>query len=207
MTSTLWIFLAATFVIALAPGPNVMLVLGHAFKSGIKDSGGAILGLALAAATWMLLAITGLSTVLHTWPQVLRVLQLLGACYLVFMGIRALLSLKREPAEDSVTKEPRTASPALQGFLTSLSNPKSLLYWSAFLPPFLDPARSLTVQLVTLGGLGIIIEACVLFGYTFLASTTRRYVASARRTRLLDAVAGVVFVGLGVYLVALTIIP
>ena len=207
MTSPLWIFLAATFVIALAPGPNVMLVLGHAFKTGVRDSAGAILGLALAATTWMILAITGLGTVLHTWPQVLRALQLIGAGYLVSIGIRTLLSLKRLAAEDPLTKEPRATSPALQGFLTSLSNPKSLLYWSAFLPPFLDPARSLTMQLVTLGGLGILIEACVLFGYTFLAATTRRYVAAATRTRLLDAVAGLVFVGLGVYLVALSIIP
>ena len=98
------------------------------------------------------------------------------------------------------------SSPALQGFLTSLSNPKSLLYWSAFLPPFLDPARSLTTQLITLGGLGILLEVCVLFGYTFVATTTRHYVASATRKRLLDAIAGIVFVGLGVYLVALSII-
>jgi len=205
MTSPLWVFLAATFLIALAPGPNVMLVLGHAFRSGVKDSAGAILGLALAAATWLLLAITGLGTVLHTWPHVLRALQFIGACYLVVMGVRTLLQLKQVPAENALT-EPRAASPAVQGFLTSLSNPKSLLYWSAFLPPFLDPARSLTTQLITLGGLGILLEVCVLFGYTFVATTTRHYVASATRKRLLDALAGIVFVGLGLYLVALSII-
>lgn len=196
--SSVWLFAGASLLIALSPGPNVMFVVAHGLRSGIETAARAILGLALAPFIYLAVTVAGLSVILNTWPGFFATLRVAGACYLVYLGVRMLWSLqvRSSLSESQVTS---SSSPVLQGFITSLSNPKTLLYWSAFLPQFIDQARSLSPQVAMLGILGIAIEVAVLLGYASLAARTRRHVAAPRFARLVDGFAGSLFVGVGVY--------
>lgn len=190
-----WIAFALleTFL-CLTPGPAVLFVvgstLGRGRQAGLVATGGIITG----NVSYFVLSATGLGAILLASYQLFTVVRWVGAAYLVFLGIRALFA-----REQKLVVAPIRAADARRSFaggtITQLSNPKALVFFSALLPQFIDPARHLVGQVVILGATSQVIEAAVMTAYILLSSGIA---ASAQRTRVagyFGRIAGLFLIG------------
>jgi len=198
---TFLLFIGASSVIAIVPGPNVLLVVTRAAAHGFKGAVPVVMGLSSAALIYLGTTVAGLTAMVTTFPSALAVLRLLGACYLAYMGLR-MISVSFAKASPSVSAplQPSSTSSFAQGFWTCFSNPKALLYWSAFLPQFISSNDGVVQQMTILGLTGIVLEVIVLSMYSLLASVAGRLMNASRERRVLQVMAGAILVALGVSL-------
>jgi len=147
------LYLAAWSLAALSPGPAVMCSVAQSTRHGFRSSLAGISGIQLGNFLFFVCIALGLGTLLATATITFTVLRLLGAAYLFYLGARIIVSSLRRPLPSD--SQPKASIPAnhslfLQGLLIQLTNPKALLFVSALLPQFLDPHRSLPLQLLIL---------------------------------------------------------
>jgi threonine/homoserine/homoserine lactone efflux protein len=196
IAASIWLFAGATALVSLTPGPNVLFIVSQSVRSGFGKASWSVLGMAASPLLYLAVAVAGLSLLLESWPSLFLFLRLGGAAYLSYLGIRMLRS-----AFESNTKAMPVIddAPFLKGFATSFGNPKTLLYFSAFLPQFANPAHPLGPQLAELGLLGIGLEVVILLGYARLAATARWRRSTARLGNI-EFATGLFFIALGIYL-------
>lgn len=190
-------FLLACVVIMIVPGPAVTLVvansLSHGRRAGLLNVAGIQLGLALTVAA-AALGLASLIAAMGTWFAWVR---LAGAAYLIWLGMKLLLD-SGGAGEDGVPRKPRGGF-FLQGLAVSVSNPKTLLFFGAFFPQFLDPGRDFTLQVLVMGVTAMAVAAVSDGAYAMLAS--RAGVAlSQRRVRWMARASGVTLIGGGLWL-------
>jgi homoserine/homoserine lactone efflux protein len=215
--STLAIYLFATLLMCLSPGPNVMLMISLGLRDGSATVLRAVAGIGVASLLFLTVSALGVAAALHASETLFAIVRYAGAAYLVYLGVRLLIAgvkagrVADEPGPDrasgasgasrssATASAPATANRGAfwQGFVTHLSNPKAVLYWTALLPQFVDPARPIAAQTVTLGLIGIAMDLCILAGYGFAAAGTRHLGVTARYTRWIDLAAGTFFVVAG----------
>ena len=200
----IYVFLLATLLSSLSPGPAVLLSIAVSLRSGVAAGLRAVLGVCVGSMVYFLLALAGVLAFLAAHPLGFQVLQLSGAAYLVWLGVAALRAAWHEASSVQRARETDTR-PFRAGLVTQLSNPKAILYWTALLPPFLNPARPLTRQLALLVGIGIPLDFMVLSLYVLLAASARSWLATPRFQRLLGLAAGTLFTVLGSALLVSTL--
>src|SRR5262249_41947176 len=132
------------------------------------------------------------------------VLRIIGAAYLVYLGLRLIVStLRRHPmVEQKIATQPSRRSLLLQGFAIQITNPKALLFMSALLPQFVDPRQPLAWQIVILFVITVTIDAVVLSSYACCAKCSARWLRSTRLAVLLERVFGAILLGFGIRLLA-----
>ena len=141
MSLELWfMFCAAYLLTTLAPGPNVLLVIKNSLQYGWKSALVTILGNLSCQLIVVGLVAVGVGELISRLPAWFMVMKLLGGGYLIYLGVKSLLSgAKRTPTQISVSDAPVRPRPLfIQAFMVSASNPKTLIFLSAFLPQFLD---------------------------------------------------------------------
>ena len=147
--ATLALFLIATLALNLSPGPDVFFVLANSFGHGPKGGLLATIGVSAGIVVHTLLAAFGVASLLAAYPWTYEAVRLVGAAYLIWLGVSALR------ASGEVSKPPAVLSTRQilrRGFLTNLLNPKVALFFVAFLPQFVDPARgAVAAQMTVLG--------------------------------------------------------
>lgn len=190
-------FLAACIVIILVPGPTVTLIVAnsirHGTRAGLANAAGTQAGMALVFAV----VGVGLASVIEGMGRWFELVRFAGAAYLVWMGVQMLRS-KGRLNPDGTLRPPRGGF-FLQGLLVALSNPKALIFFGAFLPQFLDPARDTTTQLALMGATALAVGALSDAAYSLAAGSAGRLL-SARRVRLLSKISGGFLVGGGAWL-------
>jgi threonine/homoserine/homoserine lactone efflux protein len=196
--SQLTLFITGTIVIVVIPGPNILYLIARSIHQGRMAGLASVLGIEAATIIHICAATLGLTSVLLSSALAFNVVKYLGAAYLVYLGIRKLLV--REEADKS-TIEPQGALQQVfvQGFLVNLLNPKTSLFFFAFLPQFVDPGNgSVPVQIASLGLVLVLLATIIEVAYVLLASRLRTWLkgseAFARRQRYF---AGSAYVGLG----------
>jgi threonine/homoserine/homoserine lactone efflux protein len=197
--NTLLGFGVATLMMLIVPGPSVAYVVARSLEHGRTGGLVSVLGIETGALVHVAAAACGLTAVLASSPWAFRVLQYAGATYLVILGIR---QLRRRPLELTVdTVDPSVSRWKLfrSGVLVDLLNPKTGLFFLAFLPQFVDPARgALPAQILVLGGCFVLLAALTDGAYALAAGSLRSALTrSARTRRRLDRTTGGVYVGLG----------
>lgn len=134
MNSELFLaFIAATVVICTIPGPNITLIITTAAMNGVRAGMMTILGTTVAQVIQISLVVTGLAWLVSAYGFAFDVLRMLGAVYLVYLGIKVWRSAKT-PVKEAASRESVT-----RGFLVGLANPKSLAFLALFIPQFIDP--------------------------------------------------------------------
>jgi homoserine/homoserine lactone efflux protein len=193
------LFAGAVLAICLVPGPNVFMTLSFALSQGFGAASRAVFGTAFASVLFLTISALGLVAVLVASVAAFAVVRIAGAVYLVFLGGRLLFVAARARAgvERRIVL---TSHPFVQGFVTHLSNPKALLYWTAMLPQFIDDRRQPTPQILLLGVVGMSIGVSVLLAYAALAVQTRHVLDQPRVSRRIDIVAGLFFLVAGGWL-------
>jgi threonine/homoserine/homoserine lactone efflux protein len=193
------LFAAAALALLVVPGPAVLYVVTRSIHQGRRAGLVSVLGIHLGTLVHITAATAGLSALLVSSATAFTVVKLAGAAYLIGLGLWTLLS--RAPgAEPALVGERRLRRVFLQGVVVNVLNPKTALFFLAFLPQFVDPDRGhATLQIallgVTFGALGMVTDSLWAVGAGAAGDVLRR---SRRFAGVQRYVAGSVFVGLGV---------
>jgi threonine/homoserine/homoserine lactone efflux protein len=143
---TWWLFVATVFVVCAIPGPNMLLVMTHGAQHGLRRSSATMAGCLSALVLMLAVSAAGLGVLLASWPAMFNALRMIGAVYLVYLGIKAWRAPVSEAAADhadELAAKPERSRFALyrNGFLVGASNPKAILFATALLPQFIDAAQ------------------------------------------------------------------
>src|SRR5579884_2118882 len=151
--STIVLFLLAALGLLLIPGPSVVYIVTRSASQGRRAGFASVLGIEAAGFVHAAAAALGLSALLLTSALAFSIVKYLGAAYLIYLGLRTLL--KREESGQITIAAPASFTRLFaQGFLVDLLNPKTALFFYAFLPQFVDPARGNVIwQMLLLGAL------------------------------------------------------
>ena len=202
----LGLYSAVTLLTCLSPGPNVLLMISTGLRSGSRAALSVVAGIMLASFVYLAVAAGGVIAAVTASPMLFAIIRYAGAAYLVYLGLRLIVAALRPPAPTAgaigtaAAQTPPQGQFFWQGFVTHISNPKAVLFWTAVLPQFIDATAPVTAQVVSLGLLGMLIDAVVLAAYGLSAAAARHSLLTAALARWLDLAAGVVFTVLGAML-------
>ena len=196
----LLMFIAAGWLLNLTPGPDVLYIVSNALRSGTRAGIVAGLGITAGCFVHIAAAAVGVGALLAASATAFSVLKWAGAAYLLWMGVRMLLSHK--PSGDGAGIAPAAAAPLrkvfLGGFWTNVLNPKVAIFFLAFVPQFIAPgADNKALAFVLLGVLFNINAIPVNTGWALAAGWMAR---RAQGLHWLDRVAGAMFIGFGIKL-------
>ena len=191
-------FVAAVIVFLLIPGPGNLALITSTGKGGVRAGLGATLGLIAGDQVLLWLAVAGVSAVLAAWPLAFHAVQWIGAGYLAWLGLRLILA---RPGDRPVVTI-RAGHYVRQAFAITLLNPKAIVFYMAFFPLFVDPARhagmaTFTAMAATIAALTFVYGLVVTL---LTARLAERFRASPRMGRWLNRVAGAFMVGFGLKL-------
>jgi homoserine/homoserine lactone efflux protein len=191
MSFALWAaFAGATAVLMLIPGPNVALIVANSLRFGVRAGLLTVAGTSAAMVAQLAVASLGVTAIFGALSEAFGILRWLGVAYLVWLGIRAWT----EPAGDLSTTQAAPPSKTFgRGFLVSMTNPKTLAFYAAFLPQFLDASAPLGAQMAILSLTFVAIAIVVDSGWATLAARARGVVARFGRAR--NRLTGAVLVG------------
>jgi threonine/homoserine/homoserine lactone efflux protein len=195
-TGALAVFAAASLALAVVPGPAVLYIVAQSVPGGRRAGVVSALGISTGGMFHVAAAVIGLSAVLAASAEAFTAVKVVGAAYLVWLGIRTLLS--REERIGGRRAEPTLARTYRRGVVVNVLNPKTALFFLAFLPQFVDPNGSTRGQLAVLGLLFVVIALTSDLIWALAAGTAGGVLRRSRTfLRVQRYVAGTIFVGLG----------
>jgi threonine/homoserine/homoserine lactone efflux protein len=198
MTFETWAaFTAATVVLLVIPGPTILLVLSYAMGRGWKVAAPMAVGVALGDLTAMTLSMLGVGAILAASAELFTVLKWIGAAYLVWLGVKLWRAGGRLDAAARTDAVPPLRMLGHAWLVTTL-NPKSLVFFVAFLPQFLDPARDFWVQMAIFEATFVSLAFLNAFGYALLGARARGLVRSEGAMRFVNRAGGTALIGAGV---------
>jgi homoserine/homoserine lactone efflux protein len=188
-------FVLATTVLILIPGPNVSLIVANSIAYGTRFGLLTVAGTSTAMLPQLALAALGMTAVLGALATWFEWLRWLGVAYLIWLGVRQW----RAPPVDLTRTRPQprsTRAIVVRGFLVSLTNPKTLLFYGAFFPQFISLDRPLGPQVALLCATFVVIATLLDGGWALLAGRARGVLAA--RPRLRNRLSGGMLIGAGV---------
>jgi threonine/homoserine/homoserine lactone efflux protein len=195
-------FAAVAFVIIVIPGPSVLFVVGRTLAHGRRTAIASVAGNELGEFVLAVVAALGVGTLIQRSAVLFTVMKLVGAAYLVYLGIRALLHRKDHAMADSL-RQARTMPRAMaDGFLVGVANPKTAVFFAAVLPQFVNrSAGSVPAQMLLLGFLFVLIALVSDSAWAALAGWARSWFGrSPRRMEMIGGAGGLAMIGLGITL-------
>lgn len=199
MTLEVWLaFAVASAILAVIPGPTVVLVVSYALGQGTRAALPIAVGVALGDFTAMTLSMLGLGALLATSAELFTVLKWIGGCYLIWLGI------KLWRAGDSLDAQPHAeTAPAAKmmghAWLVTALNPKSITFFVAFLPQFLDARNDFLTQMLVLESTFVTICFLNALAYALVAAKARSMVRNRRAVGAFNKVGGSLLMGAGVF--------
>lgn len=197
MSFETWIaFTAAATLLLVIPGPTVLLVVSYAMGRGWRIAAPMAAGVALGDLTAMTLSMFGVGAILSSSATLFTAVKWAGAAYLVWMGVKLWRTGNTFEARAQTTTTPARRMLAHAWLVTTL-NPKSIVFFVAFLPQFLDPARDFWVQMAIFETTFVILAFANAFGYALLGTRAGRLAADPRAMRLVNRAGGSALVAAG----------
>jgi threonine/homoserine/homoserine lactone efflux protein len=197
-------FGAASLVLAATPGPGVLYIVTRTLAQGRRAGLASVAGVALGNLGNALAASLGLAALLAVSSLAFSAVKFAGAAYLVHLGIKALRT--PAPAPDgaaSIGAAPPPARIFRDGFVVALLNPKTALFFAAFLPQFIDPAGSAVLQSALFGAAFVAIAACTDTAYVLAAGVAAPALGSMQGARAVGRYAtAAVYMGLAIFTAA-----
>jgi threonine/homoserine/homoserine lactone efflux protein len=186
--TTFAVFNGTSLLLALTPGPNMILIVANTLSGGLRGGLTTLAGTATGLAIVVTAAAAGMSSLMVLMNDVFDYVRWAGALYLMILGARQLYGWWRR-APDEVPTPPATATTYARGLIVALSNPKVLLFLGAFLPQFVDSTRDPVPQLAILAVLFWLTLLLTDLAYTFAVARARASI-DMRRLQMLDGLAG-----------------
>jgi threonine/homoserine/homoserine lactone efflux protein len=191
------LFAAASIALLVVPGPSVLYIVTRSVSQGRRAGLISVLGVHVGSVVHVSAAALGVSALLASSATAFSVVKYLGAAYLIWLGVQKLRRQGPAPVEQA-PPVPR-ARLFTQGIVVNVLNPKTAIFFLAFLPQFVDPRRGpVAVQIIVLGACFIVLGIMSDGGYAVLAGALAGRIRRTRTAqRRLDRASGVVFLGLG----------
>jgi threonine/homoserine/homoserine lactone efflux protein len=204
-TDRLLAFAALAFLLIVVPGPSVLFVIGRALSHGRRAALITVLGNAVGAYVLVIAVALGVGAVVERSALVFTALKLAGGAYLVYLGIKAFRERGSLRSVAGAEAPARGGGRTLwEGFAVGVANPKTIVFFAAVLPQFVDRGQGhATVQMLVLGLVFCVIALASDSVWGLGAATARSWFArSPRRTALVGGIGGLAMVGLGVSVLA-----
>lgn len=197
--TALSVYLAAAILFAMTPGPGMIYILTRSLKGGRGEGYTSSLGTAVGGLFHVVAAALGLSAILASSALAFELVKYLGAAYLIYLGIRTILR-KDEVLETEEVETGRLKNAFSQGVVTEVLNPKTALFFLAFIPQFINPQGSVVLQFILLGSLSVFLNTLSDFVVATLAgsigSVLKKYRTARRAQKMFT---GGAMIALGVY--------
>lgn len=194
-------FLIASFVLAVTPGPAVFYIVTRSLMQGRRFGLASVAGVALGNLGNAIGASVGLATLFAVSSLAFSVVKYAGAAYLIYMGVKALRARPDTGSASAPTLAKATSAKRIfrDGFIVALLNPKTAIFFAAFLPQFMSPNGSPMLQAMTLGALFVAIAGTTDTIYATTASALAPMLTRAKGARSFGRyLTGSAFIGLGV---------
>jgi threonine/homoserine/homoserine lactone efflux protein len=197
------LFVGIAALLTITPGADMAMVSRSVLIGGRREAFATTLGILAGCLMWAIVSAAGVVAVLAASRTAYDALRLVGAAYLVWLGVQSLLAARHGDYGGGLEREgTRRASPFRQGLLTNLFNPKIAVFYSTFLPQFIGPGDPVLLLSILLAGVHIGFGLVWLTAYAWLLDRTVTAFKSSRVRRALDALTGTVLVALGLRLAA-----
>ena len=193
------LFLVASAILLLTPGPAVLYIIARSASQGRRAGLVSVCGIEVGNFMHVLAATLGLSALLLSSALAFTIVKYAGAAYLIYLGLRKLLA--RDTPQSTSAHQPQSLGRIFsQGALVAALNPKTALFFVAFLPQFVDPSQgAITVQLLVLGCLFVLLALISDSIYALVAGTLGQWLKGSRSAvRAERYVVGSIYIGLGV---------
>jgi homoserine/homoserine lactone efflux protein len=189
-------FLLITVVLFLTPGPIVTLIIATGARQGTRAALLTVAGATTGNALLLACIALGLSWILKASAEIFDTLRWVGAAYLIWLGIQAL----RHAGAPAQGAPPGGHVHAWRGFVVAMTNPKSIAFFTAFLPQFIDPALPIERQLLVMCVVSVTLGGLLDSGWAVAAGLGRGWFMRPKHNRLLGRLSGAVLIGGGIWL-------
>lgn len=189
-------FVAASAVLLAIPGSTILLVISYALGHGRKPAAAIVAGVALGDLTAMTASMLGLGAILATSAAIFTTLRWIGGAYLIYLGIK----LWRAPVQSGDIEDLPQSRPLrmlCHAYAVTALNPKSIIFFVAFVPQFLDPTRALLPQIITLEATFVILATLNASLFAMLAAVARQKMRQPRVQRAVNRTGGTLLISAG----------
>ena len=200
---TLLIYVFVSFFYIISPGPAVFLAIYNGAVNGVKcvvvSALGNIIGLMLLST----LSITGLSAILLASATLFMAVKIIGACYLIYLGIKQIQSSNKDKKGSSYKLEQQQRSLLSyfkEGFVVAITNPKPIIFFAALFPQFLDTEQSLLAQFSIMTLIFMLFSFMSLSTYGYLAQRAKGFLSNSNNVKWFHRISGGLFVSMGISL-------
>ncbi|WP_153771978.1 LysE family translocator [Labrenzia sp. CE80] len=196
-------FITASVILTLIPGPSVLLVVGQAVAKGQKAAMICILGDVIGGFVLIGLSFMGVGALLAASATLFQVVKWAGVLYLAYLGYRQILDAKNDT--NFISDAPQgssTWSSFWAGLITAVLNPKAIVFYMAFLSQFIDPERSMSLQLTIMALTSAVAVIIPLAGYALLAGRVRLAFRSRAAQKRIGYTGGASLIGGSVFMAA-----
>lgn len=201
----LLVYVGVVVAIALLPGPDTAVVTKNALIHGRDAALGSAIGVNVGLSVWTLATALGVAAILRSSATLYDVLKLVGALYLVWIGVRTLWDSRRSRRERGAAGAAGARvidgrGGFLQGVISNLANPKVGIFFTSLLPQFVSPHGSALLEMLMLGGIFIAFNFLWMCSYALMAVRLSHVLSRARVKAAIDRVSGLALVGVGIRL-------
>jgi threonine/homoserine/homoserine lactone efflux protein len=190
-------FVAASAVLLAIPGPTVLLVISYALGHGRSAARSTVAGVALGDFTSMTASLLGLGALLAASATLFTALKWVGATYLIYLGLKLWRAPPAEAKPEGAAQPARPERIFFHAYAVTALNPKSVVFFIAFLPQFLDQASPVLPQLLVFEASFLVLATLNALGYSLLASAARRTIRQPRVQRAVNRTGGGLLIGAG----------
>jgi len=199
-----WLAFAAASAVMLAiPGPTILLVISYALGHGRKAAGATVAGVALGDFTAMTASMLGLGALLATSAAIFTVLKWAGAAYLVWLGIKLWRAPVSLGAEGEAPAEGKPFRIFAHAYVVTALNPKSIVFFVAFLPQFLDVSQPVLPQMAIFEATFLALGSLNALFYALLASAARKTIRKPSVQKVVNRTGGTLLIGAGLLTIGL----
>lgn len=197
---SLFAFLTITLVLSASPGPVMINAMTDAAHFGLRQSFASFIGASLGNLCLILLSALGVALVLEQFPGLFRWIRISGAIYLIYLGINLCRSTQTRQENLPSGNQSQLL---LKGFLIAVTNPKGIIYFSAFFPQFITPQHSWVMQYGFLTLLFLIIDICWMYIYAVFGKALMQWMKTPRHETMFNKITGslLIIAGLGLGLI------
>lgn len=193
-------FALAVFIFGITPGPGVFAIMARALVNGSGSCFFLALGMTISDILYLIAACFGLAAIATHWAELFLAIRVLGACYLFYLGWKIWTTRAADSHVVQGRKSKNQILSFIQGFLISISNPKVILFYIAFLPTFLDVSSLAGTDIVLVSFLTLFSLMLGLNLIAFFAAKASRFFGSERGQKYLNRSAGSIMMSAGAFL-------
>lgn len=200
MTLEIWLtFIVTASIILVIPGPTIIFVVGQSLTHGKRASLPLSAGVISGDALCIFLSLLGLSTILSLFSAAFLIFKYTGAVYLVYLGIKMIRSNLRLETESMTALPYDSGSIFRDVFLVNALNPKGIIFYSAFMPQFVNPQQNIFMQFLLLSLTFLILALINVLAYSLLAARTNQLFKSRKFTNTFNLTGGICLICAGLY--------